>query len=487
MIIKETITLSKFGNRKLKYFKNLGYDIDQDTFEVKVSDLTIGSRILVDVECDFCNKICNITYREYCRNISISNKYACSMLCGAKKSEIKSLEKWGTKHSLKSDIIRDKINKTNLEKYGSKSPMSSKIVKEKSKRTLMKKYGVDHISKTEYFRKKFKVANDPNYSYYAENSISVFNCNKGHTFSISSDIYHHRKLSNINICTNCYPLNENVSIKELELLEFIKLNYSCEIISNYRDDIEIDIYLPELKLGFEFNGLYWHSEVYKDKNYHLEKTNWFKEKGIRIIHIWEDDWTFKKDILKSQILNLLSKSQNKIYARKCIIKEVNSKDARFFLDNNHIQGFVGSSIRIGLYNNNELVSLMCFDNREGRKKMEIGGWNLSRFCTVLNTNVIGGASKLLKYFISNYSPKRIVSYSDNSWSIGNLYETIGFYKVCDPKIDYKYLINGIKINKQKFKKSNLNTNLSESEYMKSINFYKIWDCGKTKFEKIIQY
>jgi hypothetical protein len=153
--------------------------------------------------------------------------------------------------------------------------------------------------------------------------------------------------------------------------------------------LEIDIYLPELKLGFEFNGLYWHSNKFKEKNYHLNKTDWFKEKGIRIIHIWEDDWILRREIVESQIKNSIGLNTNRIFARKCYIKEVDVKIARKFLNENHIQGFVNSSNKLGLYYNEDLVSIMTFDNNEGRKKMELFGYNLNRFCNKKGINVIG--------------------------------------------------------------------------------------------------
>ena len=141
-----------------------------------------------------------------------------------------------------------------------------------------------------------------------------------------------------------------------------------------------------------------------------------KEREIRIIHIWEDDWNLKKDIIKSQITNWLGLTKNKIYARKCIIKEViDISEYREFLDENHIQGYTSASKKIGLYYDDELVSLMTFDHFEGRKSMLSDEWNLSRFCNKKNINVIGGASRLMKYFIKNYDVKRIISFSDVSW------------------------------------------------------------------------
>jgi hypothetical protein len=134
---------------------------------------------------------------------------------------------------------------------------------------------------------------------------------------------------------------------------------------------------------------------------------------------------------------------------------------------------------LGLYYNGELVSLMTFDHFEGRKKMVDNEWNINRFCNKLDTIVVGGSSKLLNFFIKTYSPKRIISYADKDWSIGNLYETLGFKMVSETKPDYKYILDGRRIHKSRYRKSF--TGISESD----LNIFKVFDCGKIKFEKII--
>ena len=330
-----------------------------------------------------------------------------------------------------------------------------------------------------------KLASHSNYISYVNDGVSIFKCdkNKDHDFYIDNITYHNRIRSNINLCTVCNPIGNSRSIKENEIYEFIRSIYSSEIIQSYKDGLEIDVYLSDLKLGFEFNGLYWHSEEYKDRNYHLNKTKYFESKGIRIVHIWEDDWILKKDIIKSQIKNWLGISNNKIFARKCETKEIKEvNEIKQFLNENHIQGYVPSIIKIGLYYNNNLISLMVFDKSEGRKKMKDNEWNLSRFCNKLESNIIGGASKMLSFFIKKYKPSRIISYADRNWSQGNLYYQLGFKSVQNTKADYKYIIDGKRIHKSRFRKGKLETNLTESQYMKSNGFPKIYDCGKIKFE-----
>lgn len=403
-----------------------------------------------------------------------------------KKIEETNLERYGNKYPQKSEIFKSKMIEDNLEKYGYKSFFESNLFKIKSLNSNISKHGVDNIQKSEIFRiNRFSISKDKNYIKYLNNEISLFKCANGHNFEINIDNYHSRVKNNITLCTVCYPINDSKSIKEKELLSYIKSIYSDNIVSSYRDGLEIDIFLPDLNIGFEFNGLYFHSNKFKDTDYHLSKTNFFKERGIRIIQIWEDDWIIRNDIIKSQISNLLKINTNKIFARKCYIKEIkDNKIVSSFLNMNHIQGKVNSSLKLGLYHNSELVSLMIFDHNEGRKRMLDTEWNLSRFCNLLNTSVIGGASKLLNHFIKNYDVDRIISYADKDWSIGNIYYTLGFSNISEGRPDYKYIIDNERVHKSRYKKSKLNTDLSESKEMNKRNILKIYDCGKIKFEYI---
>jgi hypothetical protein len=393
------------------------------------------------------------------------------------------IKNYGVDNPLKSDEIRLKVKKTTIERYGVDNISKLPEIKRKKEKNNIDRYGIKYIFQNEDFRKlNYDIAKHPNYIKYVGENISLFKCDKllSHDFEIDNDNYWHRMSSNNPLCTFCNPIGESNSIKEDELYNFIKENYSGKIIQSYRDQLEVDIYLPDLKLGFEFNGIYWHSDKYKHRNYHLNKTNFFRERGIRIIHIWEDDWVFKTEITKSVILNKIKIGSSKIFARKCTVSEIkNSKIVKDFLNQNHIQGHANSIIKIGLYYDNDLISVMTFDRSEGRKKMNDDEWNLSRFCNKINTNVIGGASKLLNYFIKNYNPTRIISYADRNWSIGELYDKLGFERLYESNPDYKYIIKNKRVHKSKYRKSY--TGVSESK----LEIPKIWDCGKIKYEKNI--
>ncbi len=396
------------------------------------------------------------------------------------------LEKYGVDNYSKTDIFIENLKKFNLEKYGVEHVQQNDSIKEKTKKTNLEKYGVVstlqigkaidnrlEIFKSNDFRKDFKISSDTNYIRYINNSISLFKCDceSHHDFEISCDNYYGRKKLNLPLCTICYPIGDNISIKELQLFEFIESVYNKEIISGYRDGLEIDIYLPDLKIGFEFNGLYYHSNIFKEKTYHINKTNYFKERGIRIVHIWEDDWTFKQEIIKSIIFNLINLTPNKIHARKCDVREItDSKISKRFLNGNHIQGVVNSSLKLGLYYEDNLVSIMTFDHYEGRKKMPNDQWNLNRFCNIINTSIPGSASKIIAHFIKTYKPSRIISYADKDWSIGNLYEILNFKKIYETAPDYKYIVNESRIHKSRYRKD-------ESK----IDIAKIYDCGKIKY------
>ena len=339
-------------------------------------------------------------------------------------------------------------------------------------------------NKDEFIRKSIEIHGDK-YTYdrfeYKGNSVpSIITCKKHGDFL---QIPHNHLQGK-----GCPMCGKIISKWENEIDEFIK-SLGVETVRNRKDilgyNLEIDIFVPSFNIGFECDGLKWHSEEYKDKNYHLFKTETAIKNGIRLIHIFEDEWILKKDIVKSKIMNLLRMSKNTIYARNCTIEELSSKEKREFNSVNHLQGDANSNVNIGLKYNGMLVSVMTFGKKRlnlGNKTSKEGEYELIRFCNQLNTNVIGGASKLFNYFIKNYSANSIVSYCDRRWSYGLVYGILGFDFVHSSNPNYFYVVDGKRENRFKYRKDVLvsqgfDKNKSEHDIMLSRGIYRIYDCG----------
>jgi hypothetical protein len=286
----------------------------------------------------------------------------------------------------------------------------------------------------------------------------------------------------VNLCTICNPISELSSVKEKELCVFItgiSKNYD---INNRKilNGKEIDIYLPEYKLGFEFNGLYYHSNVFKDNNYHYNKTNNALKKNIELVHIFEDEWIYKNDIVKSLIKSKLNINQNKLHSKNTIVKEVSSKDSFDFLNENHIQGNLNSSVRLGLYYENELVSVMTFNNK--RKGMNDNKYEICRFTNKINTSIIGGINKLFNYFLNKINPLEIIVNVDRRYFNGVIFENLGFkfIKISEP--NYFYVKGLERIDRNILLKESLNFNKTENNIMLEKNYNKIYDSGNIKYE-----
>ena len=413
------------------------------------------------------------------------------------KSKKTKLERYGSE----TYVNVDKCKQTKLARYGSETYNNI----DKIKTTMLAKYGVENYFQTNEIKKKTTFANvktsyekfilnneydspmfslDEYFKRIDEHEYLKFKCKKcGYEFEAWHHDGHHRH------CPKCYP--KQISNPERELVEFIGLQ-SISIKTNDRTAIkplELDIYVPDKKLAFEFDGLYWHSEN-EDKlsNYHLTKTELCEKQGIQLIHIFENEWKCKQDIVKSRIKNLLGIYDKTIFARKCEVKEVDSKISYQFQNENHIQGQVNAKVNLGLFHNNELVSLMTFSKCRFDKKHE---WELVRFCNKLGYHIPGAAGKLLKYFERTYMPKTLVSYADRRWSQGKLYNAIGFKLDHISKPNYWYwktlhLESRIKYQKHKLKDilEKFDESKSEFENMKMNGYHRIFDCGNLVFEKV---
>lgn len=229
---------------------------------------------------------------------------------------------------------------------------------------------------------------------------------------------------------------------------------------------------------------------YNDENkyYHLNKTKECYNKNINLLHIFENEWDNEvlRNIWKSVINYKLGIVENRIFARKTVVKEINYNIDEFLI-NNHLQGKCSSSVKIGLFYNEELVSVMTFGKSRFNKNVE---WELLRYCNIINTQIIGGASKLFNYFLKTYNPSSIVSYANRRWSNGNLYEKLNFEfdSITEPNYFYFKENDNVLHSRIKFQKHKLNNilenfdnTLSETINMYNNGYRKIYDCGNLKY------
>lgn len=460
------------------------------------------------------------------------------------KNKIKEicLEKYGVPYITQSDLVKEKSRKTCLEKYGvplyalteeykkriiemNRSLygkdwfMQSEDFHNKSKKTMLEKYGVDNIFKSDFYRKKIRIKKlintynrlltntsiqpqfslkefldnpfNQNFKWKCLSCGKIFESPRSGTLRCEDSLYAR--------CYDCYPSTGH-SVPEKEIYDMIS-QYCNDCILGDKSLIypkEIDIYIPSKNLAIEFDGLYWHSNqmLRDDHKYHLDKTEKLIEKDIQLIHIFDDEWNFKKNIVLSRIKNLIGVYDKAVYARKCNIKNVSFEESRIFLDNNHIQGNCNSLYRYGLYYNNELISIMTFGGYRkslGRKNKQ-NEYELLRFCNKLGYHIPGAASRLFKHFVIDHNPLKVISYADRRWSKGNLYEKLGFKFIKNTDVNYWYIIGDKRQHRFAWRKSILKNKLekfneSKTEYenMLDNNIDCIYDCGNMLFEWIPDY
>ena len=344
----------------------------------------------------------------------------CSQLDFVKrKKEETCLKNYGVKCSLQNNEIRKKSELTSLKKYGTRIPSQSIIIKEKTKQANLKKFGVNYNVQQHISKETLNIIND-------KNALKQFIINNNiKTYYDLHDKLNDLSLSHIYKIPKKYNLEDmlitNYSAFENEIRDFLT-SHNIKFTTNTRSIIkplELDIYIPEYNVAIECNGTYWHSSIYKDANYHYNKSKLCESKNIRLIHVWEHEWNneLQRPILENIILSACGKIQNKIYARNCTIEVKDSKSLKSFFEQNNIQGFRGGKFAICLMHNNEIVMSYIFGHAHfGKGKYEI---EVIRGATKLGYTIIGGASKIWKYFKDNYSYNNCVYYVDYNYFNGN--------------------------------------------------------------------
>jgi endogenous inhibitor of DNA gyrase (YacG/DUF329 family) len=398
---------------------------------------------------------------------------------------------------------RNKHKQTMLKTYGVEYGGQTDEQKQKRKNTCLFRYGVDHHWKNSSIQQKrintfasnYGVIN-PQQQYFSDETLSLLNdinwlTHEHHVLQKScAEISNNLQVNPTTVSNYLHKYNIpikhfNTSLAQREIGSFLQNFTSVEL--NNRTILtsgkEIDVFLPDYNIAIEYCGLYWHSDYFErnTKNSHLNKLNELLLKDIRLITIFEDEWTLKQDIVKLKLLAILGKDPRKrVFARQTYISNVSTQEKQIFFENTHIQGNGPSSINIGLYDTHELVACM------GLIKQKNNRYIINRYST--SAQVVGGFSKLLTYFIKNYNPTQLVSFADRRWGEGNLYHKTGFSLEYIITPDYHYVVNHKRIHKFNFRHNNLKKILtkydehsSEVVNCKNNGIFRIWDCGLIKF------
>ena len=476
-------------------------------FVRSIRNLRLGRTILEKESCN--SKQCARQKREE----SQLKKYGTRNAGGSKDSQQKAISTWqtnlGVSNPMHSEKVKNKVAQTCEAKYQVKSFLATQEcrvalkehcknnaaeIRQKIEKTCLEKYQATHPRKNvDYFHdfqikflEKHGVAFPSQLSDHLEKREAT--CLQKYGFKhpvMNADIQQKIK-------TTClerygkYPVN-SFGETENEIRDLVRCwGFKTEKNYSLLNGKEIDILIPEQNLAIEYCGLFWHNEMSptpRDRLYHYNKYEELRKIGVQLITIFEDEWLLRKDICKSILMSKLGVIPNKIPARKCLVRQVDIKMANAFMDKNHLQGKAKSSIAFGLYYDKNLVSCITFGSHHRKSTSAL---ILNRMSSLVNTNVIGGFSKIFNHAKQNLN-KEIVTWSDNRWSTGAIYKKLGFQLNEEMGPDYSYYKYGSfgkkRKSKQSMKKKNVNCpdGTTEREWCLQNDFVRIWDCGKIRW------
>jgi hypothetical protein len=390
------------------------------------------------------------------------------------------LDVYGTPSPFTNSEVIKKIKDTMISRYGVPSPLQNSDILEKQQNTMLNRYNRVSFQQRHISDSSLDQIKDVAWLKNASTTMSP------------TEIGEHLGVSYSTICkalTHHNLMDPRISSFQREIGLFMeglgnKVEYN--VLGKLSGKQEIDIFVPNINLAIECNGVYWHSENSgkRSMNYHLRKTLDSTANNTQLVHILDTEWhnAVSKDIICSKLTHIAQKTPNIRYARKCQVKVLTTTEARNFLSENHLQGYTHGTASYGLFHENTLVMAMTF----GKSRYnEMFDWELIRLATKKYHNVVGGASKLFNHFINTMHPKNILSYCDLRWSIGNVYPKLGFTLSHTSKPGYSYVTSrGELLNRTRFQKHKLkytlgkfDANLTEWENMQLNGYDRIWDCG----------
>ena len=386
------------------------------------------------------------------------------------------LEKYGVENQFQRPELFPQIQQLKRDRYGSYNNIKKNLEtraqnsgsleasyaaqQETYKQTCLKKYGVPNTAKVEGIRRQIASTLKDTFieRYGAENYWAMPDAKRSNGSK-----------------------NSRANLYFKDLLETGQISFTVEFpLDGKWFDFKVDNYLIEINPTATHNstwGIYSSEGLAKD--YHKQKAAIAAANGYMCIHVF--DWDDQNKIIQ------MLENKERIYARDCTIKELSAAEAAEFLNKNHLQGYAKDKIRLGLFYQDCLVSLMTFDAPRYNRKYE---YELIRYCTAAY-NVIGGAEKLFKHFIDQYLPASVISYCDLSKFTGKVYEKLGFKLVrkAGPSKHWynmktKQHITDNLLRQRGFDqlfKTDFGKNSDNEELILNHNFVEVYDCGQATY------
>lgn len=282
---------------------------------------------------------------------------------------------------------------------------------------------------------------------------------------------------------------------------------------------ELDIVVPDHHLAIEFNDIFSHSEEAvvtvhrrpRPHSYHAAKTREAREQGYQLVHVWEDDWLHRRELvlralahrmyavdrLPDVLPDINPLAYQRLYARNLTARRVHGGIARRFWQDNHLQGPVHCTVNIGLYDSDGVLRALLGIGRKNhgsRVSLPDGTWDIQRYATL--GVIVGGFTKLLAHAETLVSVDTWTSWSDDDISDGGMYQAAGFVVDKRQAPSYSYVgrktrwerVHRSTYTKQRFiNDPDLTYRSGQTEHEAALanKLYRIYDAGKTRWVKTV--
>jgi len=471
--------------------------LDKDTFE-RTGEIfeTARKRTKIVCQCDYCGGVFDRAKHNIERSRKHSKIDACTNCTQKKRIDTNNII-FGTDNAFQNKDIKEKIKQKNMEIYGVPNPFQNKQVQEKQKATCRKKYNVDNPFQNEEIKKKiyktlqekYGVSNNFQRPEIRDKQQDTLVRRYGVKHALQNAIFRQKAMDTCIANFGIFPANNYGKTQEDIKNWLNSFGFNFKSNRSLIPGKEIDLYDANKNIAIEYSGLHWHHENSpepRDKNYHHFKFQECLKQNIQLLTIFSDEWEIREKQCKSHIKSLLGINDVKIFGRQCKVEQIIKEQGRLFFNEYHIQGTNKLGIVFfGLFYKDELMGVMSL----GRHNRQCKNIVLDRLCFKDGVQVLGGASKLFSrcvdWAIKNGFTK-IISFSDNRWSIGKVYKAMNFKVDKEYGPDYSYV--DIKsprkrISKQSQKKSSNGCpeGMTELQWTLQNGLSRIWDCGKIRW------